>query len=148
MQNYYDTVRSWRNDEAKPCIDWLIDLISAQQSWKKRTTNLSWEFPSLTAPSELEQAQIRKTYAEIDAVYADRSAIDMAEAYKERFGHGKFHENIKIKTLELDDSDLEVDDDNLDLITKDNSENEKQQAEQKKVRGIIENAYKKVKKGE
>lgn len=145
MQNYYDTVRSWRNDQVKPCIDWLIDIISAQQTWKNRTANLEWEFPSLTAPSELEQAQIRKIYAEIDAVYADRSAINMADAYKERFGHGKFHENIMIKTLESEEIP-EIDDDNLDLIDEEKDRDKEQEAEQKKVSGIIESAYKKVKK--
>lgn len=142
MQNYYDTVRSWRNDQAKPCIDWLIDIISAQQSWKKHSTNLQWEFPSLTAPSELEQAQIRKTYAEIDGIYADRSAIDMRDAYHERFGHGKFHENIKISTIT--DEELEVDVDNLDLI--DDNNDKEQELEQKKVSDIIHGTYKKVKK--
>ena len=143
IQNYYDLVRSWRNDQAKGCIQWLIDIVAAQESWRRKPSNLAWEFPSLTAPSEKEQAEIRKIYSEIDFGYSDRHAIDLKDAYKERFGTGKFHENIKIDVLS--DEQLEVDDENLDLLV--DEEEEKLNAsveEKKKTDKIIDKLYKKV----
>ena len=140
MQNYYDAVRAWRNDNAKDCIQWLIDIASAQSTWRKKPSNLAWEFPSLTAPSEKEQAEIREIYAKIDWGYADRMAIDLAEAYKERFGTGKFHENIKIGTLEIDK--LELDADNADLaIDKEEEKLKQEEKKEEKTDEIIDALY-------
>ncbi len=146
MQNYYDSVRGFRSDSIEPCIDWLIQIISAQKSWNGKTSNLHWNFPSLTAPSEKEQAEIKKIYAEIDLMYADRNAIDVRDAYAERFGHGKFHEDIKIKVLS-DEEQLEFDADAVDLgEPKEDEEKIKANEKQEKVDKIVETTYEKVSK--
>ncbi len=143
MQGWYDSVRSWRNDHAKSCIDWIIDIASAQQTWKNCPANLEWEFPSLTAPSEKEQAEIRRIYAEIDWGYADRGAIDLASAYQERFGTGKFHENIKIDILNNEQPLL--DEDNADLAIDKEEQKLKEQAKQEeKTTKIVDALYAKV----
>jgi phage-related protein (TIGR01555 family) len=115
MQQYYDLVRSWRNDQLQKSINYMISLVYAQESFKK-PENSAWEFPSLTAPTEKEQAEIRKIYTEIDWGYIDRNIIDGGGSYKERWGHGKFHENIKVKPIsneeleaDIADTDLSVD---------------------------------------
>ena len=65
-------------------------------------------FASLEEPSELEFADIKKKYAEIDSLYIDRGAIDAKTAWQERFGSGEFKYNIKLSPeLESDISILE-----------------------------------------
>jgi len=104
LQQWYDTVRSYRSDQVEPCINWLIDLLKHQKDWKTKPKSYEWEFPSLTSPSELEWADIKKKHAEIDAIYIDRGAIDPVEAWQERFGKGEFHINIKLKSPELEEN--------------------------------------------
>ncbi|MDA0844008.1 MAG: DUF1073 domain-containing protein, partial [Bacteroidetes bacterium] len=147
LQNWYDIVRAYRTDQVEPCLDWLLDILKAQKSWNDKPKIWEWEFPSLTAPSEGEWADIKKKYAETDAIYMDRGAIDPVECWQERFGRGEFHVNIQLSKPDLEE-DIEIEEDNLDLIdtTKEKDKDKEQEAEQKKVSGIIENAYKKVKK--
>lgn len=122
LQQWYDTVRSYRSDQVEPCINWLIEIVKHQQSWQTKPTNYEWEFPSLTAPSELEWADIKKKHAEIDWGYIDRGAIDPVEAWQERFGKGDFHINIKLSKPGLEHS-FEVDEKNLDLPKEKKQEN-------------------------
>ncbi len=146
MQNYYDSVRGYRSDSIEPCIDWLIQIIAAQKSWKGKTSNLHWEFPSLTAPTEIEKADIAEKYAKIDLMYANANAIDARDAYKERFGHGKFHTDIKIDVLS-DDEQLELDSDNMDLTeSKGDKEKSKTEETQDKIHKIVQSTYEKVSK--
>ena len=146
MQNYYDSVRGYRSDSIEPCIDWLIQIIAAQKSWKGKTSNLHWEFPSLTAPTEIEKADIAEKYAKIDLMYANVNAIDARDAYKERFGHGKFHTDIKIDVLS-DDEQLELDSDNMDLTeSKGDKEKSKTEETQDKIHKIVQSTYEKVSK--
>ena len=144
MQNYYDSVRGYRIDSVEPCIDWLIQIIAAQKSWKGKTTNLHWEFPSLTAPTEVEKADIAKKYAEIDLMYANVNAIDARDAYQERFGHGKFHTDIKIDVLS-DDELLEIDSAEMELEGLKQEKSNTDQT-QEKIHKIVQSTYEKVSK--
>lgn len=117
LQQWYDVVRSYRSDQVEPCINWLIEILKHQQSWKNKPSSFEWEFPSLTAPSELEWADIKKKHAEIDWGYIDRGAIDPVEAWQERFGKGDFHININLSKPTID-KDIEIAEENLDLFEK------------------------------
>ncbi|MGI4775357.1 MAG: phage portal protein [Janthinobacterium lividum] len=116
LQNWYDVVRSYRSDQIEPCIDWLIEILRNQKEWKTKPLNYEWEFPSLTSPSELEWADIKKTYAAIDWGYIDRGAIDATDVWQERFGKGDFHFNFKLKRPEMI-QELEIEEENKEAIS-------------------------------
>ena len=149
MQHQYDGVRSFRTDSIEPFIDWLILIIGAQKNWKGKNSNLTWEFASLTSPTEMEQVEIKKKYAEIDIMYADRNAIDLREVYTERYKNGKFHHDIDIKVLNEDDA-IDIDDENIDMIEAQYDEKKAKQKEEKldgMINKIVEESYSKIKKG-
>ncbi|WPY01515.1 DUF1073 domain-containing phage-related protein (plasmid) [Candidatus Trichorickettsia mobilis] len=147
LQNWYDIVRAYRGDQIEPCINWLLDILKSQKSWTDKPKVWEWEFPSLTAPSELEWAEIKKKYAETDAIYMDRGAIDPIECWQERFGRGEFHVNIKLSKPEPEEL-IEIDDDNADLLAVEkNNEEDKESKEDKEVKDIVRNTYKKLKNG-
>lgn len=140
LQCYYDTVRAYRAEQLEPAIDFVFKLLFAQKSWKNKPVSDAWEFVSLTAPTELEQAQIRKIYAEIDCLYIDRGAIDATEIAQERlYKDGKFHELPVVKPLH--DEQLEVMPNNIDLLI---DQPDPQKEEDKKVMALAERALKKV----
>ena len=141
LQNWYDIVRAYRGDQVEPCLNWLLDILKAQKIWSDKPKIWDWEFPSLTAPSEGEWADIKKKYAEIDCMYIDRSAIDPAECWQERFGRGEFHVNIQLSKPDLEE-DIEVEEDNLDLFLQ--KPDEEQQTKDK-IKTVAESAYQKVK---
>ena len=122
MQNWYDVVSAYRENQIEPCLTWLIEILQAQKSWKTRPKSWEWEFPSLTEPSESEWADIKKKYAEIDALYIDRGAVDPIEVWQERFGGGVFQSNIQISKPKIETS-LEVEAENQDLLNSDDEGN-------------------------
>jgi phage-related protein (TIGR01555 family) len=105
MKNWHDVVSSYREDQIEPCLTWLLEIVQNQQSWKKKPDTFDWTFPALHNPSELELAEIKNKYAEIDMKYADRGAISAAEAWQARFGQGEFQREIKLKMQEYDDGE-------------------------------------------
>lgn len=121
MQNWYDIVSAYRENQIEPCMTWLIEILQAQKNWKKKPESLEWEFPSLTEPSESEWADIKKKYAEIDALYIDRGAIDPIEVWQERFGSGVFQSNIQVSKPEIENV-IEVEEENKDLLSKNTHE--------------------------
>jgi hypothetical protein len=106
QKNWHDIVSSYREDQIEPCITWLIKILENQQGWKNRAQDFSWTFPSLYNPSEAELAEIRKKYAEIDAIYIDRGGISAGKAWQERFGSGQFQRDIKL--AEAEDGEIEA----------------------------------------
>ncbi len=146
MQNWYDIVRSYRADQVEPCINWIIDILKSQKEWRDKPKSYEWEFPSLTAPSEVEWAEIKKKHAEIDAIYIDRGGIDAAEAWQERFGKNNFHINIQLSKPVYEDV-LQVEEENIDLtLVGKEEEKENQSEDDKKVNKIINDLYEKIEK--
>jgi hypothetical protein len=82
-------------------------MLQNQHSWDNKPSTFYWTFPALNNPSELELAEIKKKYAEIDVMYADRGGIDISEAWQERFGTGEFQRDINLRKPE--DNDIEED---------------------------------------
>ena len=127
MKNWYDIVSAYREDEIEPCITWLMDIVQNQQDWKNKPESFDWHFPALEEPSEMEFADIKKKYAEIDMMYIDRGAISASEAWQERFGSGEFKYNIQlsstgddIEAFTEEDSDL-LEEDNIESDAEDGS---------------------------
>jgi phage-related protein (TIGR01555 family) len=113
MKNWYDIVSTYREDQLEPCITWLLEMVENQQSWKNKPDNFDWHFPALEDPSEIEFADIKKKYAEIDMMYVDRGAISASEAWQERFGSGEFKYNIQLDAIDNDIEGLTEDDTNF-----------------------------------
>jgi uncharacterized protein len=107
IKNWHDIVSSYREDQIEPCLRWLIEMLQNQHSWDSKPSTFYWTFPALNNPSELELAEIKKKYAEIDVMYADRGGIDISEAWHERFGTGEFQRDINLRKPE--DNDIEED---------------------------------------
>ena len=105
MRNYYDLVSAYRNDELAPLIDWLMNLITLQKTWEGEK-EIEWNFCNLVEQTPLENAELKKKYAEIDAMYIDRGAIDAGEAWQERFGGEEFKEDIQLKKQEPQEDPL------------------------------------------
>ena len=103
LKNWHDIVGSYREDQIEPCITWLLEILQNQHSWKSKPTTFNWTFPALHNPSELELADIKKKYAEIDIMYADRGGIEISEAWQERFGNGEFQRDIQLSAPDKED---------------------------------------------
>lgn len=130
MKNWYDIVSAYREDELEPCITWLLNIVENQQAWKNKPDSFEWHFPSLEEPSEIEFADIKKKYAEIDMMYVDRGAISAADAWQERFGSGEFKYNIQLDATYNDIEDLTEDDTNL--LEKDSNVNKADRSREKR----------------
>ena len=122
LQIHYDNVRAYRTDQLEPALKWLISILEVQKKWLDKPDNFDWEFPSLTSPTEVEWADIKKKYAEIDAMYIDRGAIDPVECWQERFGQGGFNTNITLSKPDLEPLQSEIDTE-LDDIINNNEKN-------------------------
>ena len=145
MKNYYDMVEAYRSDQVQPIIDWIIEIMKAQKSWKIKPKTFDWEFPSLIATSELDIAKIKKEYATIDCMYIDRGAIDASEAWQQRFGQEKFNYNIQLSVPVKDD--ILTEDEEFVKEYKDEEEKvKKKNNDSQKTEKIIEALYKKVTK--
>ena len=114
LKNWHDIVSAYREDQIEPCLTWLITILQNQQSWQRKPANFDWTFPALHNPSEKELAEIKKQYAEIDIMYADRGGISASEAWQERFGQREFQRDIKLTRAE--DLSEEIDEGTKDLI--------------------------------
>lgn len=111
LKNWHDIVNAYREDQIEPCISWLLEILKNQQSWKQKPDSFDWTFPALHAPSEIEFADIKKKYAEIDVMYIDRGAISANQAWQERFGNGEFKYDIQLAKIDDSENNLE---DNLE----------------------------------
>lgn len=110
LKNWHDIVANYREDQIEPCIMWLLEIVKNQHSWSQKPGSFNWTFPALHNPSEMELAEIKKKYAEIDATYIDRGGIDASDTWKERFGSGEFQRDICLKTPNEEDSEINEED--------------------------------------
>lgn len=120
--NWFDIVEAYRNDEIRPCLDWLINMVESQSMWasKDRPKTYEWDFPSLKTPNESEWADIKHKIAQIDKIYMDVGAIDPQYLFELRYADGEFKPDIVIDPAYMDklakEEKLEILPDNSDLI--------------------------------
>lgn len=143
MKNYYDMVGAYRSDQVQPALDWIVELLEHQKTWKKKPKTFDWEFPSLIATSDLETAKIKKEYAEIDCMYIDRAAIDASEAWQQRFGQEKFNYNIKLSEPEKDTL-LEDEESLIAELKAEEAKSTKENKESAKTKKIMDSLYQKI----
>ena len=143
LKNYYDLVSAYRSDEIEPIIDWILNLIVNQQEWKGEK-EIEWSFASLVEQTPLEDAQLKKLYAEIDWGYIDRGAIEAGEAWQERFGKGEFKRDIELKQLEFDvnfsDEEVAIIG-NLQKKEEQKQEAKKESETEKKAKKVLDNLF-------
>ena len=108
LKNWHDIVGSYREDQIEPCLTWLLEILQNQHSWNNKPATFNWTFPALHNPSELELAEIKKKYAEIDIMYVDRGGIEISEAWQERFGNGEFQRDIQLSTPDHEDDEIDL----------------------------------------
>jgi len=87
-QNWFDVVRSYQSDTARPVIQRIVDLLAVQRDG--RIAEAAWSFPDLDVPSEREWAEIKKINAETDAIYIDRGAVEAEAVFLARFGESQY----------------------------------------------------------
>ena len=113
LKNWHDIVANYREDQIEPCIIWLLEIIKYQHSWSKKPDTFNWTFPALHNPSEIELAEIKKKYAEIDSIYIDRGGIDASKAWQERFGSGEFQRDIQLQISDEEAFEINEDDEQV-----------------------------------
>jgi phage-related protein (TIGR01555 family) len=110
LKNWHDIVANYREDQIEPCLIWLLEILQNQQNWSNKPGSFNWTFPALHNPSEMELAEIKKKYAEIDSMYIDRGGIEASNAWQERFGSGEFQRDIHLKKPDYNDPEINEDD--------------------------------------
>ena len=101
IRQWYDVVQAYRENDIAPCVDWIIELLNLQRAWPRsdRPESMEWSWPSLWQPTEKEWADIKKTNAETDAIYIDRSGMNAEYVVNQRFGQKDYQPDI---TLDLE----------------------------------------------
>lgn len=138
MQIHYDNVRAYRADQLEPAVNWIVSMLRVQKKWLSKPQNFDWEFPSLTSPTEVEWADIKKKYAEIDAIYIDRGAIDPVECWQERFSSGSFNTNISLSKPDIENVPHEIDKDLEEILNPKEKKSESEQKLEKVIDSILE----------
>jgi phage-related protein (TIGR01555 family) len=141
LKNYYDLVSAYRSDEIEPIINWILNFITHQQEWGS-DKDIEWSFASLVEQTPLEDAKLKKLYAEIDWGYIDRGAIDAGNTWQERFGKGEFQENIQLKQLERDADFTDLEE--LEIISdlkKEESQIKEESNTERKAKKVLDSVF-------
>lgn len=89
VRNWYDTLDADRETVLKPALQRLVHLLLVSQNGPTSAqvpAGWSIELPPLWEPTEKEKAELRKTVAETDAIYArDIGAVTPDEIARSRF---------------------------------------------------------------
>lgn len=105
---WYDHIKSMQESQLRSKILRLVDVFrSAKNSVLNNTDGeISLEFNPLFQLSEKEQADIRKTQADVDVLYITNGCVDPLEVRQSRFGNGQYSTETTID--ESLDKKLEV----------------------------------------
>lgn len=113
---FYDTIRTSRENEVKPSLEYILRLIMLSKAGPtKGQVPDSWgvTFPSLWQATPTEQAELEKTYAERDKIYIDAEVLTPEEVAVARFGPEGFSSETQINLEErralLEAGDLDDD---------------------------------------
>jgi phage-related protein (TIGR01555 family) len=93
-RQWHDVVRAYQQDQVRPAIQWLADLIEAQLDWSDTPETMAWTFPALGQPSEAVWADIKLKTAQADAIYLDRAGVDPEYLFELRFGQGEYRPDV------------------------------------------------------
>lgn len=99
IRNYYDMIKQYQEHKLKPCLEKLIRYVVISQEGPfagVEPDNWKVEFTPLWQNTEEQEANIRRTVAETDAIYIDRGVVDPDEIAESRFGGGVYSSNTII----------------------------------------------------
>jgi phage-related protein (TIGR01555 family) len=145
--NWNNKVEEYRNDNIKPCVDWVMDLIKAQKSFNLTEDKFNWLFNPLSIPDPEEKAKVNLLCAQIDQIYIDRAGASAEFLFKKRYENGEFNPDIIVTTEDLKEQDdkMEIEAETLQIMQEEiatekskNNDSEELKAEEVLNRLIIE----------
>lgn len=99
IRNYYDMIKNYQENKLKPCLEKLVRYIFLAKDGPTNgiePNNWNINFVPLWQNTEEQEANIRRTVAETDAIYIDRGVLDPIEVAESRFGGDKWSMNTEI----------------------------------------------------
>lgn len=134
--NWNNKVEEYRQDNIKPVLDWVINLLKAQKSLNLSEEDFEWTFNPLSIADPEDKAKVNLLCAQLDQVYIDRGGASADFLFKKRYENGEFNADIIITPEDLKEQDdkMEIEAETLQIMqeeaAKEKSEN-KDSAEQK-----------------
>lgn len=92
---FYDQIACYQENELRPVLErfirliWKANNIQEPRDWKVK-------FKPLVRPTAKEEAELRKLYADTDAIYIQNQVVEPAEVAVSRFGGGTWHDGMVI----------------------------------------------------
>lgn len=99
IRNFYDMVKQLQEAKLKPCLEKLIFYMFKAEygpTHGVEPDNWSIQFTPLWQNTEEQEAVMRRTVAETDAIYIDRGVLDPTEVAISRFGGDRWSMNTII----------------------------------------------------
>lgn len=99
VRNFYDKIKQYQESKLRKVLEKLIDYIFISKNISSKMVvpeNWHIEFVPLWQNTEEQEAMIRRTVAETDAIYLDRGVLDANEVAVSRFGGGRWSMNTEI----------------------------------------------------
>ena len=114
IRNFYDMIKQKQQGKLRSMLNRVIELIFLSKDGPyKGIEPKDWnlEFMPLWQNSEEEEANLRKTVAETDAIYIDRGVLDPSEVAISRFGGSRWamHTEIDLNERENGFDQQEID---------------------------------------
>jgi uncharacterized protein len=88
IRSYYDNVKAEQSHTLKPNAEVLARMVLRAKDGPTRgvePANWSMKFPSLWTPTQIEEANLKKTVADMDAIYITNQVVTPAEVALSRF---------------------------------------------------------------
>lgn len=101
IRNFYDMIKQYQELKLKPILEKLIFYIFKSKSGPTQGVepkNWAIQFAPLWQNTEEQEAIVRRTVAETDAIYIDRGVLDPNEVAISRFGGDRWSMNTLIDT--------------------------------------------------
>jgi len=99
IRNFYDLIKQKQEGKLRPMLDRIIQLIFlSKDGFYKGKEKIDWklEFVPLWQNTEEQEANIRRTIADTDAIYIDRGVLTPDEVAISRFGGSVYSINTEI----------------------------------------------------
>jgi len=93
-RNWYNRVKSYQTREVAPAYVKVLRMLGAP-------ANCVPEFPSLWEPTEKEQAEIDKAYAETDQIYLINQVVSPEDVARARMGAKRKRLQVDLKALDV-----------------------------------------------
>jgi len=124
IRNFYDMIKQKQECILRPMLNRLSEIIFlSKDDYFKGEEPKDWklEFVPLWQNTEEEEANIRRTVAETDAIYIDRNVLEPSEVAISRFGGSKYSINTEINSEDRkpfeDEDETQFQDEDPNVLT-------------------------------